>query len=115
MTDIAMRAGDSRILEFTVQEADATPTDLSGATARWGIAPPPIEAGAIPYAGKPVLTIDAAPGLALLPNGLVRVTIGKGQVPAGTWVYELEVTFPGGVSETVAAGTLTAAPSVFPD
>jgi hypothetical protein len=107
---IKTRAGDSLELDFQiVDEATGAAVDLSGAKLFWGIKPR-LEPGC-----SAALVKSDANGIDLTGDqkNVVRVIVGKGEIPAGKFTHELEVTLPSGRSFTPISGPFDADPAVF--
>jgi hypothetical protein len=107
---IKTRAGDSLELDFTViDEATSAPVDLTTAKLRWGIKP------RLQSNCGPVLVKSTANGIDIMgaQKNVARVLVDKGEVPAGKFTHELEVTLSTGRSYTAASGPFDADPAVF--
>lgn len=105
-------AGDSLLIEFTVLEPDGeTPTNLTGATIRWGLSRVSRQTAILVKDNgdlSGVAITDAAAG-----EG--TVTIDAGDIPgAGAYWHELEIVLASGESFTHFAGPFTVTPSIFP-
>ncbi|WP_024275951.1 hypothetical protein [Hyphomicrobium sp. 802] len=109
---IKTRAGDTVVIDVAVVDEDTgAPINLSTAILRWGIRPRLIAGGRT--VSKSSLPND---GIVIMgaSSNVARVTVPKGELPAGKWTHELEVTLASGASLTVASGNLDADPAVFP-
>lgn len=108
---IQKRAGDTLVIDFTiVDNATGAPINLSTATLRWGIRPRLYPGSAVLSKSSPRESGIEVMGAAF---NVARVTVPKGQLPAGKWTHELEVTLASGQSITPAGGDLDADPAVF--
>jgi hypothetical protein len=99
-------AGDTLKLTLTLS-ADGAPLNLSGATARTAIRR---EYKDPAYAVDPAdakVDVDATNG-----KVIVAVPGSKMQLPAGKYVYDVELTYQDGTVQTVLVGEITLYPDV---
>ena len=105
MSDFSMTAGDSKVLEVTVTDADGAAVDLSGAqTIRWHMSRS--------VNSRPA-TVEKALGAGITvtngPGGIFSVTLDSADTEdlRGDFVHEAEVIDEDGNVSTVLSGAVT--------
>jgi hypothetical protein len=102
--------GDTARLDFEAQEPDGSVRDLTDCEIRWAYSDPA-------DLGTPLLEKTQEDGITILEAaaGRCAVTIDAGELDTpGTYVHELELTLPSGLTYTYAQGPLIIKPTVYP-
>lgn len=106
-----MFAGDTLIVNFTVQQANRTPQDLTNCAVRWAVA-------SADLLSVPVLTKTEGNGVTITSAALgqcqAKIDAGDLTTP-GLYRHELEVELQNGDTYTVAVGNLTVAEAILPE
>jgi len=103
-----MYAGDTLVVNFTVQQPTRQAQDLTDCTIRWAVARD--------RCSGPVLTKTVGSGITVLnaAQGRCQAKISKGELTEpGQYLHELEVTLPNGDSYTYATGPLVVRPAIL--
>lgn len=115
MTTIAIdyTAGDTLVMAFEVRhKSTGRPISLSGASARWSIAPI-INARTL---GTTALTLTSTDGEITFSGNTATVTLENGTfTDVGAYKHELEIVLSTGESLTVASGPFTSAQAINTD
>lgn len=100
-------AGDTKVVQITVLDADGDPVDITSATIKWQAARSLGKSPVITKAtgGSGVSITDAA-------NGVFEVTLSGSDTEdlKGDYYFEAEVTASDGTISTVIAGTMKVTP-----
>jgi hypothetical protein len=106
--NVTMYSGDSRVLAFTITEANGTtPINLTGAVVAWACARK-LSGG---FSTTPTLSKEIGAGITIIAAiaGTLEVALAPADTASlvGRYYHELQVTDAAGNVSTVATGTLT--------
>lgn len=110
---LTLHQGDTWAIKITYRQPSGAAVDLSGCTARMQLRPA--------YASSTVvLEASTSNGRIALngPAGEIVITVAAADtaaIAAAVYVYDLELTFAGGIVEKAAHGTITVVPEVTRD
>lgn len=107
-TLLRFQQGDTWAREIEWTNDDDTPVDLTGATAR-------MQLRSSVNSPQVVLELTSEDGIAVDPAGKLTIQVAAPMtalMPAGLGVYDLEVSFPSEVVQTVIRGSYIVTPEV---
>lgn len=108
-SDFFMFAGDDKVLEFTVKDANGDAVAITSATIKFEATRSFGKASDVSKTTTSGISITDAAG------GTFQVTLADTDTEdlSGVYTYECEVTFSSGLIATVAQGKMTVAPVVM--
>lgn len=106
----SLSAGDSLSLAVSVRDRRGRLLDLTGATARWAVAPV-VNARLL---GTAVVTLSSPSSGIVIAGGVCTITMAAGTITAaGEYRHEMEIVLSGGASVSLVRGRLTCVAAVL--
>ncbi len=100
--DIIASQGKTWTISITVRDAGNNLVNFTGYSARWDVR-------VNPYSVDTVLSLSNGSGITLTANGVITLTATAAQtadIPASSYVHEIELTDPTGAKPPFLAGNL---------